>query len=363
MRMTLPASLLPLANRFLRSTGTGDGPLSSFSLQQTAICLATIAALMLLALALGHRSWLAILLLLASGSTLAAIVLSSYKTLWPTRERWWEIVALSGIAVTLGCGLGVYAALTVQHDVLSWLNTEQLYLLASGFSGLLLALELWRNHRAAMQARLRRAEQNRLRLEKALMEAELRALQAQVEPHFLYNTLANTQYLTQRDPALAAQMIGHLISYLRTSLPDLRAPISTIRRECQLASDFLAIMAIRMQARLRYQILCPDDLKNHDFPPLMLISLVENAVKHGVDPKPAGGDVHIEVSARSDRLCVTVTDTGVGLVGNSSGSGIGLANIVSRLRALYGDAASFQLRANNPMGVEACITLPLSHGS
>ena len=156
-------------------------------------------------------------------------------------------------------------------------------------------------------------------------------------------------------------MLGHLISYLRASLPDLRAPASTIKRECQLASDFLAIMAVRMQGRLHYRVDCPVQLHGRSCPPLMLISLVENAIKHGIEPQPDGGSVTVTISERANALILSVADTGAGLTGETSGSGVGLANIVTRLRALYGEAASFRLAANAPRGVVAIISLPLSY--
>lgn len=198
-----------------------------------------------------------------------------------------------------------------------------------------------------------------------LMEARLQALQAQVEPHFLYNTLANVQALTEVDPPAANKMVGHLIEYLRAALPKMRETSSTIGQEVELARAYLNILKMRMGARLDFAIQVPDELNGVSFPPLMLPSLVENAVKHGLEPVREGGRIDVIAEKVGERFRIMVKDTGRGLAANGTtsanaetGGGVGLANIRERLLALYGETAKLSLESNEPKGVVASIEIP-----
>ncbi len=194
--------------------------------------------------------------------------------------------------------------------------------------------------------------------EKELTVAKLSLLHAQVEPHFLYNTLASAQYLTRSDPARAGQMLGNLITYLRHSLPRTEDSLSTLGEELERARAYLEILKIRMGNRLSLQIEVPDALKSIPFPAMMLQTLVENAIKHGLEPKSGGGTVWIIARDIDDTLAVTVADDGQGFNAESSGTGIGLKNVRERLRLAYGGAASFAIVANFPSGVAATINIP-----
>jgi len=198
-----------------------------------------------------------------------------------------------------------------------------------------------------------------------LMEARLQALQAQVEPHFLYNTLANVQALTEVDPPAANKMVGHLIEYLRAALPKMRETSSTIGQEVELARAYLNILKMRMGVRLDFAIQVPDELNGVPFPPLMLPSLVENAIKHGLEPVREGGRIDVIAEKVGERFRIIVKDTGRGLGGNGTtsanaetGGGVGLANIRERLLALYGETAKLSLESNEPKGVVATIEIP-----
>jgi hypothetical protein len=207
----------------------------------------------------------------------------------------------------------------------------------------------------------RRGEQDTVRstvAAKELAVARLNLLQAQVEPHFLYNTLANAQLLTRSDPPLADQMLGNLIQYLRHSLPRAGDGISTLGQELERTRAYLDILKIRMGARLAVQLEVDDTLARHPFPSMMLQTLAENAIKHGLEPKPGGGTIWILARVHGGALAVTVADDGIGLAGHGSGSGIGLANVRERLHLAYGGAASFAIGSNFPSGVAATITLP-----
>ena len=206
-------------------------------------------------------------------------------------------------------------------------------------------------------AEMKRKEADYHRMSQQVTEAKLSALQAQVEPHFLYNTLASVQALTEVDPAQANAMTGHLIQYLRNALPKMRESVSTVGQEIELVRAYLNILQMRMGKRLGFEIDVPAELMEAPFPPLMLPSLVENAIKHGLEPQREGGMVTITAHAGDGKLRLVVSDTGRGFA-DALGSGVGLTNIRERLAALYGDTASLTLVANSPHGVVATIEVP-----
>jgi signal transduction histidine kinase len=194
--------------------------------------------------------------------------------------------------------------------------------------------------------------------EKELTVAKLNLLHAQVEPHFLYNTLASAQLLTRGDPAKADEMLGNLIVYLRNSLPRAEGEMSTLGVELERARAYLDIMKIRMGDRLAVQVQVPDAAKATVIPPMMLQTLVENAVKHGLEPVAGGGTVWIIARESDGKVSVTVADDGRGFGGDSGGTGVGLKNIRERLKLAYGAEASFSIGPNFPTGVAATLVLP-----
>lgn len=235
------------------------------------------------------------------------------------------------------------------------------FALALHLPGLALRWRAWQAYRQRIAASEQAAAL--ADLSRQLTLAELRTLQAQVEPHFLYNTLASVQYLVRHEPAMAERMLDHLHGYLRMALPAMRAPTSTLGQEVALAAAYLEIMRIRLGPRLRVTIDLPPVLADQPFPPMMLATLVENAVQHGIEPRPEGGDIMVSVRQVQGRICLTVSDTGQGLVaagecGPGAGSGVGLANVRDRLRSLYGERAALTIDAVAPHGVCARISLP-----
>ena len=221
-----------------------------------------------------------------------------------------------------------------------------------------------RSRRALEVAGIKTREAESANVNRQIVEAKLMALQAQVEPHFLYNTLANVQALTEVDPVQANKMTGHLIQYLRASLPKMRENISTVGQEIELVRAYLNILKMRMGSRLEFDISMPADLEALPFPPLMLPSLVENAIKHGLEPQRDGGRIDVIAekigTGEKARLRIMVKDTGRGLADAplQSGGGIGLTNIRERLLALFGDQARLTLESNTPAGVIATIETP-----
>ena len=193
-----------------------------------------------------------------------------------------------------------------------------------------------------------------------MLAAELKTLQAQIEPHFLYNTLANTRYLARHQPQRAVEMLEHLIAYLHSALPDMRSATSTLGREFELAEHYLALMAIRFGERLQYRLDCPAGLAPLPMPPLLLMTLVENAVRHGVEPKPGPVRIELAASRGGDVLRIVVGDDGAGVGTVALGSGVGLRNLRQRLHALYGARAGFELRRSDAGFTEAVLLLPVA---
>ena len=206
-------------------------------------------------------------------------------------------------------------------------------------------------------ATTRRTELDRARLEQQMDEARLQVLQAQIEPHFLFNTLANVRRLYQTESAGAESMLENLMRYLEVALPQMRASDSTLGREAALTESYLNIQRIRMGRRLAFAIDIPEPLREACVPPMMLLTLTENAIKHGLSPLPEGGFVRVSAHVAGGQLRLQVADSGQGFT-RSSGVGTGLANTRARLAAIYGPAAQLGLGLNQPRGVTATIALP-----
>jgi signal transduction histidine kinase len=195
------------------------------------------------------------------------------------------------------------------------------------------------------------------RMDEQTAEARLLMLEAQIEPHFLFNTLAHVKRLYDTDPASGARMLRNLMDYLAVALPQMRETRSTLAREVDHTLAYLNIQQVRMGRRLAFAVDLPQALRDARMPPLMLLTLVENAIKHGLAPLPGGGRIDLRASSEGGRLRVQVADTGQGFA-QSSGGGTGLANIRARLTAVFGHAGTLALALNSPHGVIATIVLP-----
>lgn len=210
--------------------------------------------------------------------------------------------------------------------------------------------------------RLARARQAREALAAQQIEAELSALQAQIEPHFLFNTLATVKRLYDVAPGLGRDMLASLIAYLQSALPGMRSQRACLGDELERVRHYLAILQMRMGERLRFEIEVPAELRDAEMPPMVIATLVENAIKHGLSPLPEGGCLRVLARrGEAGQLVVEVRDDGRGFAG-AGGSGVGLANTRARLSALYGAEASLSLEALDPRGVLARVTLPWRHG-
>jgi signal transduction histidine kinase len=290
-------------------------------------------------------------------SMLLYTVASNLRTSRVPRE------VLQLLAIVAGSVLGtIFAGIVKGRDIPSMFSERLAGVAISmglglGFGCVVVATVILREKHARDAARIARAEAERHQLEKNVLEARLQLMQAQVEPHFLFNTLANVQHLVETDPASASRMLESLIQYLRAALPQMREVATTLGREVDMARAFLEIHRVRMGTRLDFAIEVPEALRARPFPPMMLISLVENAIKHGVDPCCDAGRIVIQATEVNGRLKVSVADTGEG-VKPKKGGGVGLTNIRERLKALYGGAARLTLEEREPHGVIAAIEVP-----
>jgi signal transduction histidine kinase len=200
-------------------------------------------------------------------------------------------------------------------------------------------------------------------LKRQVIEARMAAMQAQVEPHFLFNTLASIDHLIETDPPRASKMQKNLIALLRASMPTMREANAQatrdLGRELAVIRPYLEILKVRMEERLQTEVRVSDGLLSAEFPPMMLQSLVENAIKHGLEPKAEGGSLTVAAEIVHGKLAVSVADTGLGFgKAATAGTGIGLANIRERLQLLYGSAASLTVSENPGGGTRVTITVP-----
>jgi LytS/YehU family sensor histidine kinase len=198
----------------------------------------------------------------------------------------------------------------------------------------------------------------RSELERQALDARLHLLQAQVAPHFLFNTLANVQALVDAGSPHASTVLRSLIAYLRAAVPVLDEPAATIERELQLVRPYLELMQMRMPDRLQYAMHVDPAALNVRCPPTTLLTLVENAVRHGIDPSEQGGRIDIDIERRGERCLVRVTDTGAGLHHSPNGLGTGLTALRERLQLIFGETAQLRLISGAPRGVAAEVDMP-----
>ncbi len=247
-------------------------------------------------------------------------------------------------------------------------HSDRLLVIMSSLISLTAGFFFW--NRSKLAEALAQTEREKARasaIEKRAMQAQLQLLQAQIEPHMLFNTLANLQGLIALDAPRAQYMLEQLITYLRASLNSSRTGTTTLKHEFDLMRAYLELLAIRMGKRLTYTLDLPAELQAHEIAPMLLQPLVENAIKHGLEPKMEGGHIHVTAALHNGALCLSVIDTGLGLPFNyidtrpaqDGHQHIGNANVRERLLALYGRGASLILSGNQPEGVLAHLTIPM----
>ncbi|NRF69692.1 sensor histidine kinase [Aquincola sp. S2] len=238
-------------------------------------------------------------------------------------------------------------------------NLALLWILASAIIKITYKRQIQAEAQAAQAVETAEAEA----LKRQVVEARMAAMQAQVEPHFLFNTLASIDHLIEVDPKRASQMQKNLIALLRASMPTMREAsdggVRDLSRELAVIRPYLEILKVRMEERLETHIDVPEGLVSAEFPPMMVQTLVENAIKHGLEPKPEGGKLTLKAEIVHGKLAVTVSDTGLGFGrAATAGTGVGLANIRERLQLLYGPKAGLTIAENEGGGTRATITVP-----
>jgi sensor histidine kinase YesM len=205
-------------------------------------------------------------------------------------------------------------------------------------------------------------ELERSEYERKALDARLRLLQAQVEPHFLFNTLANVRELVDSKSPQASSVLGSLIAYLRAAVPRLHEPATTLGQELELVRAYLEVMHMRIPDRLQFTLDADDAVGPLFCPPMTLLTLVENAVRHGIDPSEEGGRIDVRVRLQDGRCRAEVVDTGVGLQATSGGLGTGLSTLRERLQLTFGDSAQLRLSAIEPHGLRAEVDFPARQG-
>ena len=224
-------------------------------------------------------------------------------------------------------------------------------------SAIMSVVFFWREREAVAAAALAIERERTQRIEREATLANLRALQAQIEPHFLFNTLANVTSLIDPDPAMAKRMLESFIRFLRASLAATRMSSTTLADEAELIASYLDVLQIRMGPRLRYAVDVPPDL--HAFPvaPMLLQPVVENAIRHGLEPKVDGGSVRFSARRDGADVVIEISDSGVGFAPVTRG-GVGLTNLRDRLRLIYGDRASLTVGENGGGGAAVALRVP-----
>jgi sensor histidine kinase YesM len=241
--------------------------------------------------------------------------------------------------------------------------SEPRWILAIVISSLVISVVIaiiyfWREKSALADAALERESRRIADIEREALAANLRALQAQVEPHFLFNTLANVTSLIDSDPARARHMLESFIRFLRASLAGTRRACTTLADEFALIGDFLEVLKVRMADRLQVRLDLPAELAAIEMPPMLLQPVVENAIRHGLEPKVEGGCIELRARREGGKLVLEVADTGVGFAEATAG-GLGLTNIRERLRLAHGAEARLTIRENAPQGTIVAIEVPL----
>ncbi len=288
---------------------------------------------------------------------LAATAAFSLFEAWPRRmprwiERWVLQVVAVGLAVSVTV-FGLHLAVTGRnHDWLLLAFAAVLVAPWTALAAIVRQKEAFARHLGLAFA-LEKSE-----LERQALDARLHLMQAQVAPHFLFNTLANVQALVDAGSPQASTLLRSLTEYLRAAVPRLHEPEATIERELQLVRPYLELMQMRMPDRLHYAMKVDPKALSVRCPPTTLLTLVENAVRHGIDPSEEGGRIDVCVERQGDRCVVRVADTGAGLHPSANGLGTGLTTLRERLELIFGDEVRLRLTRGEPRGAVVEVDWP-----
>jgi sensor histidine kinase YesM len=265
---------------------------------------------------------------------------------------------ISALAIPVAYVVGSSIAYTILDEPLPIFQANPRRIIAMIATGLAALFIVYLD---AMRHRIVNEAAARMEAQRLATETQLRLLRAQLEPHMLFNTLANLRTLVETDPKLAQNMIDQVILYLRSTLAASREESATLKQEFVQLRAYLEIMALRMGTRMRYQLDLPKGLESFMIPPMLLQPLVENAIKHGIEPKIGSSEIHVRAQRNGSAIDITVADTGLGLSndrGDSGGTNYGLTHVRDRLRAFYGPGATLSIAGNEPQGVRATVRIP-----
>ncbi|HEV2038780.1 MAG TPA: histidine kinase [Casimicrobiaceae bacterium] len=276
------------------------------------------------------------------------------------RSFYYSVVSVIGVFAGYALGAALLDRPQLWTSVFSPQGATSILLISVIISATLAAIFFARERQAKAETEFQRQRAHVEAAEKQIRVAQLQLLEAQIEPHFLYNTLANVISLIDAEPATAKHMIERLIDYLRRAALVAGGADATLGRQVELLRAYLDLIVLRMGSRLSYRIDVPPELAALPLPPMLLQPVVENAIKHGIEPKIAGGEVSVTARRQGDRLLLEVTDDGLGVrATRAAGStGLGLANLRERLSTMHGVHATLAIEDRQP-GTRVTIDLPM----
>ncbi len=295
------------------------------------------------------------------GITAWLLIDAPRRMLWPGQRppfAWFALLIVAAIPLASLGGTRLAALALGYRWRLDLLPTSLLITAAAGF---VISLYFWEREKLAdLEARAERERSRSEHIEREAAEARLKLLQAQIEPHFLFNTLANLRALIAADPPRALTMLDHLNDFLRATLAAARKERTTLGDEFALLRVYLEIVRLRMGARLKFDLDLPAELAGSALPPMLVQPLVENAIKHGLEPKIEGGEIAVRARVTDGRLQVSVSDNGLGFgAAASDGAKTGIDQVRRRLQSVYGETARLELAEASGGGVTATLVVPL----
>ncbi len=296
------------------------------------------------------------------GLTICSIFLLMFRVFKP--RRWLTLILIIFTGVIAGSIIGLNIGFFILKKMFSIaLNLPmkhmlQIMLSAVMFSGAALYFFITKSRLRHRNEMIEQEKTSRMAMEKESLLANLRMLQAQIEPHFLFNTLSNIVSLIETQPAKGKSMLLDLTKYLRISLSRTLPEKTTLDQEIAMIKAYLNIQKIRMDERLNFKIDVPNNMRQQSFPPMLLQPLVENAVKHGLEPKVDGGEIGIRATEENSLMRIEVADTGLGF-SDFNKSGVGIANVRERLALLFGEKGRLKIEENKPHGVRVTIEVPI----
>ena len=299
---------------------------------------------------------------------LVALLAFSLLERWPARLPAWVarwVLQVAGVALSVPPAVwAAYTLTTIGLQPAWWHDNDRLIGFGTmTFLGVLIGpwmsiAALLRQIKDEASKQALAFELERSEFERQALGARMRLLQAQVEPHFLFNTLANVRELVDSGSPQASAVLGNLIAYLRAAVPRLHENTTTMGQEIELVRAYLEVMHMRMPDRLQFSLLADEAALAVNCPPMTLLTLVENAVRHGIDPSEEGGRIDVRVRVQNERCRAEVIDTGMGLGHAVDGLGTGLTNLRERLQLAFGGDAQLRLLSLQPHGVCAELDFP-----